>query len=117
MINKMEINTYLSTVESKNQTKQTRRTRQNHGYRGCFDDCQMGGRCAGMGEEVTGLTSTNRQLQNSHGDVQYSIGNGVAEELICMTHGHEQWWGDCLREYGVLGGGVQRGKIRITIIP
>ena len=35
----------------------------------------------GMGEEVRGFRSTNRQLQNSHGDVKYSIGNGVAKEL------------------------------------
>ena len=65
--------------------------RQNHGYRECFDGCQMGEGCGGMGEEVRGLRSTNRQLQNSHGDVKYSIGNGGAKELICMTHGHEQW--------------------------
>ena len=44
-----------------------------------------------MGEEVRVLRSTNRYLQNSHGDVQYSIGNGAAKELIHMTHGHEQW--------------------------
>ena len=37
----------------------------------------------GMGEEVKGLRSTNRQLQNSHGAIKYSIGNGVA-------YGHEQ---------------------------
>ena len=64
-----------------------------------------------MGEEVSGLTSTNRQLQNSHGDVQYSIGNGVAKEPLHMTHGHETWCGDCLREWRVLGGVGQRGKI------
>ena len=46
-----------------------------------------------MGEEVRGLRSTNRKLQDSHEDVKYSIGNEVAKEL-----GHEQWWGDCLRE-------------------
>ena len=40
-----------------------------------------------MGEEVRGLRSTNRKLQNSHGDV--SIGNGVAEEPTCMSHGHD----------------------------
>ena len=51
-----------------------------------------------MGEEVRGLRSTNRKLQNSHGDVKYSIENRVAKELIHMTHGHEQWWGDCPRE-------------------
>ena len=44
-------------------------------------------------------------------DVKYSIGNGVAEELICMTHGHEQWCGDCLRELGVLGVGGQGEKL------
>ena len=42
-----------------------------------------------MGEEVRGLRSTNRQLQNSHGDVKYSVGNGVAKELMCMTNGHK----------------------------
>ena len=42
-----------------------------------------------MGEEVRGLRSTNRKLQNSHGDVKYSIGNAIAKELIHMTHGHE----------------------------
>ena len=27
-----------------------------------------------------------------------------------MAHGHEQFWGYCLREWGLLGGGEQRGK-------
>ena len=44
------------------------------------------------------------------GDIKYSIGNGVAKELIHMTHGHEQWCGDCLRDWEVLGGGGQRGE-------
>ena len=47
------------------------------------------------GEEVRGLRIRNRWLQDRHGDIQYSIGNGVAKELTHMTHGHEQWWGDC----------------------
>ena len=34
-----------------------------------------------MGEEVRGLRSTNRLFQNSHGDVKYSVGNGVAKKL------------------------------------
>ena len=37
-----------------------------------------------MGEDMRGL-STNRQSQNSHRDVKYSIGNGVAKALISMT--------------------------------
>ena len=32
-----------------------------------------------MGEEVRGLRSTNRWLQNRNGDVKHSIGNGVAK--------------------------------------
>ena len=35
-----------------------------------------------MGKEVRGLRSTTRELQNSHGDVQYGIGNGVPKEVI-----------------------------------
>ena len=46
-----------------------------------------------MCEEVRGLRSTNRKLQNSQGDVKYSVGYEVAKELTGMTHGHEQWWG------------------------
>ena len=69
-----------------------------------------------MGEEVKGLRSTNRELQNSHGDVKYSIGKGVAKELICMTPGREQWWEDCLRRWGVLGRGRKGGTIRTTAI-
>ena len=36
MNNKMAINAYLSTVESKNLSKQVEQ-RQNHGYVECFD--------------------------------------------------------------------------------
>ena len=37
--------------------------------------------------------------------VMCSVGDGVARELTRMTHGHEQWCGDCLREWGVMCGG------------
>ena len=64
----------------------------------------------GMGEEVKGLRSTNRQLQNSHGDIKYSIGNGVARELTHMTHGHELRSGFLEgRGYGVEGKGRKIG--------
>ena len=46
-----------------------------------------------MGEEVRRLRNTNRKLQNSYRDVKHSVGNGVAEALICVTCGPEQWWG------------------------
>ena len=59
-----------------------------------------------------GLRSTNRHLQNSHGDVKDSIGSGGAKELTCMTHGHEQRCEDGLKVWGaLLGGGWQRGKL------
>ena len=63
-----------------------------------------------MGEEVRGLESTNWYSQNSHGDVNYSIGNGVAKECIPMTHGYERRGGDGLRECGVLGQEGKKGK-------
>ena len=33
------------------------------------------------GEEMRGLRSANRKLQNSHEDVKYSIGGAVANNL------------------------------------
>ena len=66
----------------KNTLSKQEEQRQNHGYRECFDGCQMGEECGGMGEQMRGLTGTNRQLQNRHGDVKYSIENEVAKELI-----------------------------------
>ena len=65
----------------KNKLSKQEEQRRNHGYGEHFDGCQMGGVCRGMDEEVMGLTSTNMQLQNSHGDVKYNIGNGVAKKL------------------------------------
>ena len=57
MNNKMAINPYISTIETKIQNKQQR---QNHGYGELFDGCQMGGACGGVGEDVRGLISTSR---------------------------------------------------------
>ena len=59
MNNKMAINTYLSTIESKNKLSKQEEQRQYHGYRDHFDVYQMGGRCGRMGEELRRL-STNR---------------------------------------------------------
>ena len=51
MNNKMAINTYLSTVEFKKQTKQTRTETVSWIQRAFFDDCQMGGwDIGGIGE-------------------------------------------------------------------
>ena len=60
-----------------------------------------------MGEEVRGSRRTNWWSQNIHGDVKDDIGNGVAKELICMTHGHE------LMEvllWGMRLSSIERGK-------
>ena len=43
MNNKMAKNTNISTIESKKQTKQRRRTETESWIGECFDDCQMGG--------------------------------------------------------------------------
>ena len=97
MNNKMAINTYQQ-LNLKNKLSKQDKKRQNRGYREHFDGCQVGEGCGGMDEEVRGLRSTNKLLQNSHRDVQYSIENGVTKEFIPMTDGHEQWCGDGLRE-------------------
>ena len=107
--NKMAKLHIYQQLNLKNKLSKQEEQGQNHGYREHLM-VAIWERCGGMGEEVRGLRTTNRQSQNSHGDVKYSIGNGVAEELIFMTRGYEQWWGDCLREWVVLGGGGQRGK-------
>ena len=86
MNNKMAKNTYLSTIESKKQTKQTRRTETESWVWTLFSWLPDGRVLGGMDVEVRGLRSTNRQLQNSHGDIKYSTGNGVAEEPT-----HDPW--------------------------
>ena len=42
-----------------------------------------------VGEKVQGISSINGRYKIDRGEVKNSIGNGEAEELICMTHGHE----------------------------
>ena len=58
MNNKMSINIYLSTIESKKPSKQGQR--QNRRYGENFDGCHMGGRYRGRGEELRVLRSTDR---------------------------------------------------------
>ena len=57
--------------------------KQTHRYREHFDRCQVGGGW-GRDEKVKGIRSTNWQLQNSHGDVKYGIGNTVNNIAITM---------------------------------
>ena len=57
------------------------------------------------GGKGTGDKKHKWQVQNRQGEVNNSIGNGEAKELICMTHGHELRW----RNAGGRGGTGQRG--------
>ena len=100
----------------KNKVSKQEEQRQKHGQGEHFDGCQMGGDCWRMGEEVRGLRSTNRELQNCHWDIKQSIGNGVSKELIYTTHGHEQQCGDGLTEWEVVGGGGAYGENQVTVI-
>ena len=84
MNNKMAINAYLSIIESKNKISQQAEQKQNHRYKEHFYGFWIGGGCGGIGEGMRVLRSTNQQLQNSHGDVKYSIGNTVNNILITM---------------------------------
>ena len=59
------------------------------------------------GGKGTGNKTYNWQGQNRQGVVKNSMGNGEAKELICMTHGHEQWCENFLRD---LGGWMDIGK-------
>ena len=45
-----------------------------------------------------------------------TVGNGVAKELTCMTHGHELRVGIARGNWGLPGGGGQKGKIGTTVI-
>ena len=58
MNNKMPINTYQQ-LNPKNRLSKQLEQRQNHGYGEHFDGCQLERGCAGMGEEVRRLRSTN----------------------------------------------------------
>ena len=67
MNKKMALNTYLSIIESKKQTKQTRRTETEPWIRRAYWWLPDGRGSGGMGEEVRGLRRTNKQLQKVWG--------------------------------------------------
>ena len=68
----------------KNNINEQTKQKQTHRYREQTGACQMGGRLGGWVEKMKGLRSTNWQLQNSHGDVKYSIGNIVNNIVITV---------------------------------
>ena len=78
----MAINTYLSTTESdKSKINKQAEQKRTHRYGEHINGCQMGGGFGEWAKMVKGLTSTNWFLQNTDGDVKYSIDN-VVNSLI-----------------------------------
>ena len=55
----MAINTYQSTIESKNKLSKQAEQKQNHRYGKHQDGGQWGGEPGGVGEKMKGLRSTN----------------------------------------------------------
>ena len=45
------------------------------------------------GGKCTGNNKHKWWIQSRQGEVNNSIGNGEANELTCMTHGHKIRWG------------------------
>ena len=65
-----------------------------------------------MEEKVQRLRSTNWYVQNNRqGDIKNSIGNGIAKEHICMTHGHELRDGGLRVNEGCWVEGAKREKL------
>ena len=118
---KMATNTQLSTTESIKQTKQKSRTgRESQKWRSCGGLSAARGK-GEKGEKGAGIekykllgthTQKNCQVQNTQEDVENSIGNGVAKELICTIHGNELRGGKCQREWEYWAEGDKRGKVR-----
>lgn len=68
----------------KSKTNQQKIQKQIPTYRHQIDDCQMGGGLGVWVKNVKGPRSTNWQLQNSHSDVKFSLGNTVSNVVIPM---------------------------------
>ena len=82
------IHNYQQLNLKKNQTKQTIRTRTESQIWRSF-----GGLSARKGKNENGGKGTrikkhNWYIQNRQGEVNNSMGNGEAKELLCVTHGH-----------------------------
>ena len=80
MDEKMALNTYLSTIKSKNKKKKKIKRaeqRQTHRYREHFNGFQIGEALGGRVKRGKGLGSTNWLLQNCHRGVRYRMGNIV----------------------------------------
>ena len=112
MNSKMTTNSQVLKSEPKkykNKNKLSKQLEQEQIYknRDHMEGYQWGGQ--GMGEKVQGIRSINskQQVQNRHGEVKNSVGNGEAKELICTTHGHQLRRGGHAEGWGVAR---QRGR-------
>ena len=83
---KMTINSQLSTIESKIQTKETSRTETESQIQRSFGGLLVGRGKGDNGGKGAGIKKHNQQIQSRQGDVKNNIGNGVAKEFPCMTH-------------------------------
>ena len=73
-------------VESKEQNKQTHKTRNKPGDTENKLKFAKGEGVGGLGVKGEGLNSTNGQLRSSHRDVKYSTGNTV-NNIVITVHG------------------------------
>ena len=71
-------------MESKEQNKQPKYNKQTHRYREQTDGYYIGGVLGSWVKKMKRLRSINWWLQNSHRDVNYSIGNIVNDIVITM---------------------------------
>ena len=73
-------------------------------YREQTDGCQRGGELGDRVKNVKGSRSTDRWLQNSHGDVKYSIRNIViiVQKLCIVPGGCWKYQGDHCKVYECL---------------
>ena len=86
---KMAINSHLSTIKYKKQTKQTKRIKTESQIQRSFGGLSVGKGKGGNEGKGTGNKKHKWQVQNRQGQVKNSIGNVEAKELICMTYGHD----------------------------
>ena len=70
---------------------------------------QQGGGGGRMGEKVRGRRSINGRYKIDRGRLR--MRNGEAEELVCLTHGHELRWEGAYREEGNKGEEKKMGQL------
>ena len=113
---KMTTNLQLSTESKKQkQTKQTTRIGTESQIWTSFEGLSAGSGKVKNGGKSIGINIIG-QVQNRHGDIKNSIGNGEAKELICTTHRHELREVDHWREGEYQEEGDKGGKIGTTVI-